>query len=418
MSSVPLLPVINATDHSSPSSPSSAAQDHQAKKKPQRLVSLDTLRGIFLFIMIVANYSDNSFKAFEHSAWNGLTIADIVFPGFLFSMGTAMSISFGSSKSLDHPWETMRDVAVRSAKLWAICLFQAIFPEFDLPHWRIPGVLFRFAWSYLIVSAIILFVPERRVAQGSRLAFLQQYLHQIVAVLSLLLLYVAIMFGVDVPGCGRGYLGAGGTMSGPELASCTGGAARLVDMKLFTLNHMYRHPTCTRDYKCVEFDPEGAVGILTSCCTVFLGLMAGRLLRHHQGTRERMTRLLVTSAVLLLLGIALCGASRNDGPIPINKNLWSPSFVAVNGAIGYFGLALCLYVVDIRKWWSGYPLKCLGMNAILFYVYHELAQDFFGDVFSNTVDRHISRFLFSVTGACFWLWVSTVLYRNNYFFKL
>ncbi|XP_066916082.1 heparan-alpha-glucosaminide N-acetyltransferase-like isoform X3 [Clytia hemisphaerica] len=131
------------------------------QKVPARLGSLDTFRGISILVMIFVNYGGGKYWFFNHSKWNGLTVADLVFPWFIFIMGASIFISCRSIRRKTIPKITItKKIIVRSIKLFALGLFinngikLRSMKWKDYEHWRIPGVLQRFALSYLVVAIL------------------------------------------------------------------------------------------------------------------------------------------------------------------------------------------------------------------------------------------------------------------------
>lgn len=111
--------------------------------------------------------------------------------------------------------------------------------------------------------------------------------------------------------------------------NCTGGAAGYLDLKIFGPHHIWGGPTCRALYHTGPYDPEGALGCLTSSFLCFLGLQAGRTLIAFKGNWARMTRWIIWGIFFCSLGALLCEAEQNGGWIPVNKNLWSASFIFV-----------------------------------------------------------------------------------------
>jgi heparan-alpha-glucosaminide N-acetyltransferase len=202
-----------------------------------RVESLDAFRGICIAVMIFVNYGGGGYWFFDHSKWNGLTVADLVFPWFIWIMGTAMALSFTSLENRRaRRVEMLAKVVRRSIILFGLGLF--LNNGWDLDHWRIPGVLQRFAISYLCVALIIMYVPKwsttkiriRNIHEntsftgvvGGVLADVTPYWVQWVVTLLILTLFLLLTFLINVPGCGRGYLGPGGIGDYGEFYNCTG----------------------------------------------------------------------------------------------------------------------------------------------------------------------------------------------------
>jgi predicted acyltransferase len=197
------------------------------------------------------------------------------------------------------------------------------------------------------------------------------------------------------PACPRGYLGPGGLWAehgrfyplsapGPPplvpadapsgAALCTGGSARAVDVAVLGERHMFQAPTPQAAYGTPAFDPEGVVGVATTATSAYVGVMLGRVAVFATTHRARVARWLLYSAAFALATWALlgCGSSPSDGPVPVNKNLWTPSFVTLTASLCSLALCACYVLVDATRWLSGKPFLFLGMNSIAVFVGHGL----------------------------------------------
>ena len=307
-----------------------------------RLVSLDVFRGLTVAGMILVNNgSGPSYAPLRHAEWDGWTPTDLVFPFFLFIVG--VSITLALSKRRDDP-ETRRSALIkvfrRSAVIFLLGLFLSRFPFFrenwrevqDPETWwrltarlRIPGVLQRIALCYLATSLIFL---NTRV-KG-----------QVVAVAALLGGYWLLMRYVPVPG-----FGAGDLARGHDLAA-------YLDRLLLTPEHLYK----------TDYDPEGLLSTLPAIATTLLGVLAGHWLRSGRDGYEVDSGLFVAGSACVVLGLAW------GTVFPINKALWTGSFVLLTGGLAMVGLAACYWLVDLRGYrrWA-YPFRVFGANAITAY---------------------------------------------------
>lgn len=125
--------------------------------------------------------------------------------------------------------------------------------------------------------------------------------------------------------------------------------------------------TCADTYWCEVYDPEGTLGYLTATALTFFGLQAGRVLVHHKATSHAalVKRWIVWGLTLCVIGGALCEFKKEGGFMPISKNLWSPSFIAVMAGTGFLVLALTYVLVDVARLWQGGPFRFVGMNSII-----------------------------------------------------
>lgn len=253
--------------------------------KSERLQSLDTFRGFSLYCMIFVNYGAGGYWYFEHADWNGLTIADLLFPWFMWMMGVSMAMSYAALEKQAKAKGTPRHIYLR--ELWykaskrsliffGLGLFLANGHDFD--RWRIPGVLQYFAMSYFVTSATVISLKTKtdkaledlnyQIKQSSEFIdnstvfgrvknwfrskkVLWAYRYEWIVQLAILILFLSLCLGAKVPGCPRGYNGAGGLSQQSAHYACTGGIHRYIDRLLFTSKHFYQNPTCKRIYHCL-----------------------------------------------------------------------------------------------------------------------------------------------------------------------
>lgn len=245
------------------------------------------------------------------------------------------------------------------------------------------------------------------------------------------LTWFLITFLLPVPGCPTGYLGPGGVTGH---ANCTGGAAGYIDRKVFTLNHIYDDPTC-RDqgpgdipdnYGCQAYDPEGLLGNLTSIFLCYLGLQAGRIMKTYQTHRARFIRLAIHGLIWAAIGTGLCAASQNNGVVPLNKNLWSFSFVSLLGGLAYWLLGVFFLLIDWIRIWKGAPFTYVGMNSIVVYLGHEILAEYFPFSWSwrqpgtcvGEYSDHWTKTTSDLAGAALWALISYILFRKKVFIRI
>ena len=394
-----------------------------ATQQRRRLRSLDTFRGLSLVIMIFVNYGGGGYWFFKHSKWNGLTVADLVFPWFVFILGTSAAISLSS---LDRRgmsrWRMLLKVIRRFVILFGLGLL--LNKTNVLPTYRIPGVLQRLATSYLGIALLhILFAPKRDKNTTNIFApvreIINHWIEWIIA-LSLIIIWLLVTFLLRVPHCPTGYLypaGKLGDYGNYSNHSCTGGAAGYIDRLIFSDDHIYPTPECVHLYMTGPYDPEGALGTLTSIFLAFLGQNAGRILLVHRGDKQRMYRWIIWGIFWGAIGTALCEGRQNGGLIPINKSLWSLSFIAVMAGTGYILLALLYFIIDVKKLWMGEPFVFPGMNSILVYMGHEVFHHYFP--FSwNAPQKQLDMLAQSSSGALLWVIIAYYMYFIDFFVKI
>ncbi|KAL5007091.1 hypothetical protein ScPMuIL_015897 [Solemya velum] len=396
--------------------------EQNAGSKKERLKSLDTFRGISLAVMMFVNYGGGGYWFFEHPSWNGLTVADLVFPWFVFIMGTAMNYSFRSMiRRGVYKSKILVKIIKRSLKLFALgIILNTNWGPVDLNFIRIMGVLQRFSLTYLVLGLIELaFYKEagtHKEKRWSSVADVIMYFPQWLICSLLLALHVILTFMLPVPGCPTGYVGPGGLSEGGKYFNCTGGAAQYIDRSVFTQNHMYQGSQGTYQ-TAIPFEPEGLLGTLTSVFLCFLGLQAGRILMFHEKHSSRIIRWVIWAIICGSIATVLCKGSQNDGWIPVNKALWSVSFLLVTGSFAFIVLAVLYVVMDVHHLWNGAPFIYPGMNSIVVYCCHSFFYRFF-PVRWQIEEVHWALLLQSVWSTAIWMVLSYILFRKRIFIAL
>ena len=304
--------------------------------RPGRLASLDAFRGLAVAGMILVNNPgswSHVYGPLRHAPWHGATPTDLVFPFFLFAVGVSLSFSFAARTARgDSRRDLWTHVARRALIIYGLGLFMAAFPGFDLATVRLVGVLARIALVYLVVGTLVLCLSRRAVGA---------------VMLALLFGYWALMAWVPVPGFGPGDLSPEGNL-----------AAHLDRMILGV--HMWSGGGGV-------YDPEGLLSTLPAVSTTLSGLFAGDWLRARRADADHglgpVLRLAAAGAVLILAGLAW------DAVFPINKPLWTSSYVLFTTGWALVALASLYWLIDVRGWraWAR-PLVVYGMNAITVFV--------------------------------------------------
>ena len=370
-----------------------------------RLHSLDVFRGITIAAMLLVNNPGTwsaVYSPLRHAEWHGWTPTDLIFPFFLFIVGVAMALSFGK---LLAKGENRRDLFWKSAKraaiLFGLGLVLHSYPwvGYDYGHLRIPGVLQRIALAFLAASAIELWLGWRG---------------RLVAIGLLLFGYWAVMRWIPVPG-----IGAGVWEPGKDFGA-------FVDRLVFGTDHLWASAR--------TWDPEGLLSTIPAVATVLLGIFAGEWMRSRRSPGGITSGLLIAGMVGVVLGLLW------DQVFPINKPLWTSSFVVFTAGMAALGLALCYWLVDVRGYrrWS-FPFLVFGVNAITAYFLSSLAARVLdmihssgadgaeeislkGQIYENTFASWLSpvnaSLAFALSFVLFWMLVMWLFYRKGIFIKV
>ena len=334
--------------------PATATQSFSARgtNPGRRLVSLDVFRGLIVAAMILVTdpgtYSA-VYRQLLHSPWDGVTATDTIFPSFLFIVGVAITLSFasrlrkGDSRST-LAWHVLR----RSLVILVLGLAVNGFPDYHWQTLRLPGILQRIAACYLFVALLYLlvFVDSRRNERWKVRAKTAILAGLTVGILAF---YYSLLKIVSVPGFGPGRLDSFGSLPA------------YIDRVVFGTRHLWAYGITPGVG--VTYDPEGILSTLPAIATVLIGVLVGEWLRTERPARQKLTFLLLAGAALLLAGWLL------HPLFPINKQLWTSTFVLFSSGISILVFAFIYAIVDLRqsRWWTA-PALAFGTNAILAFV--------------------------------------------------
>ncbi|XP_046885478.1 heparan-alpha-glucosaminide N-acetyltransferase [Hypomesus transpacificus] len=421
------------------------AEAEAARPKQTRLRSLDTFRGFSLTAMVFVNYGGGGYWFFEHAPWNafmksrhdspacinnGLTVGDLMMPWFVFIIGTSVVLAFSSMQRKGVARvQLLRKLTWRTVVLMMIGFCFLNYSPKDGPlswSWlRVPGVLQRLGFTYFILSLMETFwgqkeIPMRKNPWWSPVQDVVLYWPQWVFILLLETVWLCFTFLLPVPNCPVGYLGAGGIGDDGLYPNCTGGAAGYIDKWLLGDN-IYRYPTCREMYRTTEpFDPEGVLGTINSVVLGFLGMQAGKILLFYKKMNVSILSRFIIWAIILGISTAiLTKCTQDEGFIPVNKNLWSLSFVTCTGCFSFLLLGAMHFIMDIKGWWGGQPFIYPGMNSIFVYVGHALLGSYFPFSWEMRFQQSHWEHLFQgLWGSSLWILVAYLLYRKRFFLKI
>ncbi|XP_014244708.1 heparan-alpha-glucosaminide N-acetyltransferase-like [Cimex lectularius] len=399
--------------------------DDQSEKRSKRLASLDAFRGMCIVLMIFVNDGSGGYEIIDHTTWNGLHLADVLFPWFLWIMGVCIPISIKSQiKRKVRRWKILTTIVQRSLILFILGLMlNSIGKVAQLETFRLFGVLQRFSVSYFVVSTLVtLLMVDLRSGRYNFCGPLTDVVNlSIIWVLMVLLVagQTYLVFFYPVPNCPTGYLGPGGLHQDKMYEHCIGGFSGYFDKLVLRKEHLFQNPTANQIYHSGPFEPEGPFGCLLTIFQVFLGVQAGVIILTFSDGFKRIKRWLIWGVVVFIFGVVLCQGRIEGGWIPINKNLWSLSFVFLTSGLAFLLFSLFYYLIDHLRCWTGSPFIYPGMNSILLYIGHEVAYDLFPWHWRfGPMNNHLIVMLEAVWGTLLWVLISYVLYKKKIFLKL
>lgn len=407
--SEPLLRSNDLTQVLSPQGVYPQEQVPDSRRSGGRLISLDVFRGTAIAIMIFVNYGGGKYYFFIHARWNGLTVADLVFPWFLWIMGVSLTFSIRSQlRRATKRYIIVLKILKRCLILFALGIVINSKSSNYLPTFRILGVLQRFAFCYLISAVIEVYCMSPQQSPEYvwywKIRDLVRSWFQWSITLFIVVVHTAITFTLPVPGCPTGYIGPGGLHDGGAFSNCTGGAAGYIDRLVLGDAHVYKHPTCAKVYDShVPYDPEGFLGALTSILMVQFGIASGRIIITYRSHNSRLIRWLIWGTISGIMAGILCGFQKEGGLIPVNKNLWSLSFVLTTNCFAFFLLSFYYLIIDKWSWWSGNPVRYVGMNAIILYLGHEILGSLLPWSWSPVGHYHADYLIMNIWGTSLWV---------------
>ncbi|WP_455170232.1 acyltransferase family protein [Aegicerativicinus sediminis] len=295
-----------------------------------RYLSLDVFRGLDVALMIIVNSPGSWSTAYSpllHADWHGFTLTDLVFPTFLFVVGNSMSFSLKKYEAIGNA-AFFKKILKRTVIIFLIGFLIYWFPFFrdgelkPLDQTRIFGVLQRIALCYFFAAVLLHYLNTRQVIWFSALSLIAYNI-------------ILIVFG-DL--------------------SLEGNAVLKLDRWLIGPNHMYKGEG-------IAFDPEGLLSTLPAISNVIFGFLAGKFIQKNGQNFETIAKLLMAGAVLIFFAFAW------DLIFPINKKLWTSSFVLLTTGIDLFVIGLLVYVLDMRKakGWT-YFFEVFGRNPLFIYL--------------------------------------------------
>lgn len=310
----------------------------------ERFLSLDVFRGMTVCFMIIVNTPGGGATPFApllHADWHGFTATDLVFPAFLFAVGNAMSFTKGK---MEQQSGVFLKILKRSAWIFILGYLLYWFPYFKsdeagnlilkpISETRIFGVLQRIALCYFFAALMIHYLSEKKVILLSIL-FLPLYW------------IILLLFGDPA-----------------DPYSMLGNAGHYLDKFLIGESHLSKGEG-------VPFEAQGLLSTMPAIVLVIIGYFAGKFIRENGKNYKTIAKLLLSAAALIF--IALCW----DSVFPINKKLWTGSFILLTGGLSLAIIAALLFVIEIRNWnqwnWT-YFFSVFGKNPLFIYLLAEFS---------------------------------------------
>jgi predicted acyltransferase len=360
----------------------------------RRILSVDLLRGLTIAAMILVNNPGSwgaVYAPLLHAPWHGYTPTDLIFPFFLFMVGCSIAFAYRGKRATA---ATYRKIGVRGLKLIGLGLFLGAFlivPPFVKmwPEIRLPGVLQRIGVVFLIAAPVALHMRTRRL---------------ILLTAVLLLGYWVWMGFIPLPD-GRA----------PTYERAANNWAMYVD-KLILGSHTWKE----------DYDPEGLLSTIPSVASCLIGVITGRFLLRKGNEKVR--------NLLLGGGALVAGGHVWNLVFPINKALWTSSFVLVTAGWALIFLGVIYYLTDVRGWRIGGVFSRAGANALILFFLSSFFAKIFGSIRVGETSLHgylyetiflqsfwpekFASLLYALALVALYMALGSWLYRRNIFIKV
>ena len=298
-----------------------------------RFISLDIFRGATMALMVIVNTPGTwtyVYAPLRHAEWHGCTLTDLVFPFFLFVIGVAMRFSFDKYDICKYG-PLFNKIIFRTITIFVIGLLLNAFPfirqNWDWSSFRILGVLQRIALAYFFAGFIVLRLDVKGLVKISFFLLVGYWI--------LLITY--------------------GWYSSQDPYALKTNLILVIDRFLLGESHLYGGTG-------IQFDPEGLLSTIPSIVTILIGFLVGTMIKTSNDHEDNVQRMAMLGSLLIIIGWTW------GFILPINKQLWTSSYVLYTGGIAIILLAGMIWLVDIKKidWWTK-PFVILGSNAIFLY---------------------------------------------------
>ncbi len=373
-------------------------------QKTQRYLALDVLRGMTIAFMILVNTPGSwqfIYPPLKHATWHGCTPTDLVFPFFLFVVGVSMFFSFAKYENRLTQDSLVR-IHRRFVLIFAIGLFINSYPQWitDFSELRIMGVLQRIAVAYLLASFIVLTVSRK---------------------------WVIILAGIIL----LGYWAVLYFLGGDDPYSLTGNVTIPFDSAILGENHLYKG--FRHNGQPVPFDPEGLLSSIPAVVTVLLGYLAGHIIK--KTPKNKVPVKLLTYGVIFTLAGYLWSFI-----LPLNKPLWTSSYVLYTAGLAAILFAVLIYLIDVKgykKWTSFFvvfglnPLFIFALSGIwaktLWYIirFEDVREGvitgsgwLYQHIFVPIAGNMNGSLLYAITHVVFFWFIGYILYRKKIFIKV
>ncbi|EMO54082.1 acyltransferase family protein [Leptospira noguchii] len=380
----------------------------EKKSNQNRILSLDLFRGMTVAGMILVNNPGSwsfIYTPLKHAKWNGCTPTDLVFPFFLFAVGTSIPFSVYSKNKI-YISRIWFGICIRSITLILIGLFLNFFGEWSFSELRIPGVLQRIGFVYWVVASLYLILPKRTI---------------LISWIPILIVHTWVLIQIPPPGESIVYLEPGKDIGA------------WIDRNVFGENHLWKFSK--------TWDPEGFFSGISSIATSLLGVFCGSILSSKTNeTKKQILSIFGFGILLVLVGLLW------DQNLPMNKSLWTGSYVIYTAGLAFLSIVFfefLNFLLRAKKWnrlkleTIFQPFLVFGKNAILVFVGSGLIartlnlwtivlengklisiKTFFYSKLNFIGNSHLESFIYAMFNLLFWWIILSILDKKKIYIKI
>jgi hypothetical protein len=380
----------------------------------ERIVEADILRGFFIILFIIVNCGGGGYEIMNESVWDGMQIGDIPELGIAWVSGFCIPTMIKYKSKI---FKSRRSF-VKFVLVKCCILIGAGFSyngNYDLTKFIYTGLFQRLGLALAINTLLVLYIPfikhetERAQPQLKRLAI------RSLIILILPIVNVVLTLNMHVPNCPTGYLRPGGVELNGKYMDCTGGAHRYVDLQIFGKDRLRTNPSCKNIYHCADFDKYGFLGTLNFVFGVYLGVLIGEGFIKYKDHRRRMIYTVSHCLVYLLLMILSIIFMDEYFIIPLNRNLYSLSFVICGTLIVEVLFILLTYM---RSWlgYCGWPFIQVGLNGLAILFMQEVCKDILPFGFLNNGEKK-KLVICAIMNVTIWTVFGLALHKYRFYIK-
>ena len=381
----------------------------------ERIVETDIFRGLSIVLFIVVNTGGGGYIFMNESVWDGMKLGDLpeLMIGWITGFSTPFLIKY-KGKIFKSKKSFIKFVFI---KAFILIVFGFSYNDnYDLSKFIFTGFFQRLGFGFLVNVLLAYFIPfvkydtERAQVQIKRVS-IRSLIMALIPIANMI-----VTLTLPVPGCPTGYLRPGGIESSGANYNCTGGANRLIDIKIFGEAHLRSNPNCLQIYQCPSFDKYGLLGSLNFIFGVYLGVLVGEGFLKFKETKSRLVYVLSHCCVFLALVIMLILTMESYSLIPLNRSLYSITFVITGTLFVELTFAFLIFFRQYIKY-TGWPFVQIGFNGVAILFMQEVCKQILPFGFGNDGNKR-DLVICAIMNVTIWTAFALILHGYKFYIKI